>query len=242
LLCEADVNSLSRTLALVVAFGASGATLVACDDDGVHVEARDEGGIIAELQIEPGITLASATYSIVGPNAFSKTGPMDLRNSTAITSLISPLPAGTGFAIAVDATASDGATTCHGAAVFNVTATATTPVAIHVVCHEPTRNGGVLITGTLNVCPVIDILSASPRDMSLGVPETLTVSAHDPDTMPSSLSYSWSTSSGTLANAPSQTPTFTCTASGNATVTVVVTDGDATPGCAATATVIVSCH
>ena len=238
------MNSFSRTLALVVAFGAAGAALVACDDsrNGMQSEARDEGGISAELQLEPGITLASASYSIAGPNAFSKTGPIDLRSSTAIAAQIAPLPAGLGFSIAVDATASDGVTACHGAAVFDVAAVATTPVAIHVVCHEPARNGGVLISGTLNVCPVIDILSASPRDMSVGTPETLTVSAHDPDMLPSSISFAWSASSGTLVNASSRTPTFTCTAPGAAAVTVIVSDGDATPGCAATASVIVACH
>ena len=58
---------------------------------------------------------------------------------------------------------------------------------------------------------------------------------------PSSLTYSWSASSGTFDNATIASPTLTCTSVGDSIVTLVVSDGSDAANCTATATVTVSC-
>jgi len=52
----------------------------------------------------------------------------------------------------------------------------------------------------LNVCPVVDALSANPTGVYLGSTIALSGSAHDTDAAPSALSLTWSASSGLLSN------------------------------------------
>jgi hypothetical protein len=76
----------------------------------------------------------------------------------------------------------------------------------------------------------------------VGFPVALAVAAHDPDSGPSPVTYSWSAASGSFSGATSATPTFVCTAPGPVTLTATASDGDATSGCAATMSVVVTCE
>ena len=87
-----------------------------------------------------------------------------------------------------------------------------------------------------------DGLSANPSDVAVGFPVALAIAAHDPDNGPSPLAYSWSAPSGSFSDATSATPTFVCTAPGPVTLTATASDGDATAGCAATMSVVVTCE
>ncbi|HEY2902499.1 MAG TPA: alkaline phosphatase family protein [Polyangia bacterium] len=212
-----------------------------CSDHSVQDTGDVAGSIGAQLQLEPGINLDSVSYTITGPGGFSRTGTLSLQNSTTLSAVISALPAGNGYTITISGTASDGVTTCLGTAMFNVVAHQTTPVAIHLTCHEGARSGSVALTGTVNICPAIDGLGASPAELLVGASTMLTGAAHDTDHGPSALTYAWTADSGTLSDATVANPTFTCTAAGTAHLTLTVSDGDPAAGCADTSTVAVTC-
>ena len=98
------------------------------------------------------------------------------------------------------------------------------------------------MSGTINVCPVADGMSANPADVAVGFPVALAIAAHDPDSGPSPLAYSWTAASGSFSDPTSATPTFVCNAPGPVTLTATVSDGDATPGCADTLSLVVTCE
>ena len=114
---------------------------------------------------------------------------------------------------------------------------ATTPVAVRVLCHDTAQTGGVHLTGTLNVCPLVDGLSASPAEVFVGGSIALSASAHDSDAAPSPLSYAWTSSGGSFSDAKAQSPRFDCTLAGPVTITATVSDGS----CSDTGTLTVTC-
>ncbi|HEY4158156.1 MAG TPA: hypothetical protein VGM29_08660, partial [Polyangiaceae bacterium] len=181
-------------LALIAACG--GLSAFGCSSPGSGTSegpADATGSIGLELQAG-GLMLSSVQYTIVG-NGFSKSGTLNVANSTQISGVIGGIPAGSGYSItfsAVDA-AGSGAT-CSGSAAFNVIAGATTTALVHLTCKVPAKTGSVLINGSLNVCPSIDSLSLEPSETTVGHSVVLTAAAHDADSAPSALSYVWSSS------------------------------------------------
>jgi phospholipase C len=187
-------------------------------------------GAIA-LQLAPGLAVDSVSYSITGPGGFSRSGTVDVSHSDTVSVTIGGLPAGGGYSISVTAKSTDGSTTCAGSATFTVKAHDITMVAVHAICHPGTKTGSVSVTGTFNVCPVLDGLEAKPAEVVVGGTIALSALAHDPDGGPAALGFSWSASSGSFSDTASATPIFTCASAGTVTVTATVSDGDPTPGC-----------
>ncbi len=223
-----------------------GQALIGCSatpggGDGAEAESESSGSIGLALQVGSGLTLNQIDYAIIGPLGFSKTGTIDVSNSTTISAVISGLPAGTGYSITLSGTSTDGSATCSGSATFDVVAHQTTVATVNVSCHQAATTGSVQIDGTINVCPVADGISANPAQVTVGASIALSISAHDSDSGPSPLAYSWTASSGTLSDAASPTPTFTCTAPGTVTLSVGVSDGDLANGCSDIATTSVTC-
>jgi hypothetical protein len=200
------------------------------------------GSVGVALSLAGGETINSATYTISNPDSFTKSGTLDLSNSNTLSALIGGLPVATGYTIAINATAADGSATCSGSATFAITASTTTPVTVHLTCHEASHTGSVLVNGSVNTCPVVDGVSANPADIAVGFPISLAVTAHDSDAGPSPLAYAWSAPSGSFSSATSATPTFTCTAPGPVTLSVTVSDGDPSPTCAASYSLVVTCE
>jgi hypothetical protein len=230
-------------LVLALAFGST-ATLNGCSGNGSSGGASEDSARAGEIGLDlsvAGTTLNSASYVITGPAAFVKSGTLNLSSSTALSAVIGGIPVGTGYAINITATASDGVTACAGSASFNVTAHATTPVTVNLTCHQPAHTGSVLLNGTLNVCPVSDGISSNPSEVLVGSTLALSVLAHDADSGPAALAYHWSASSGTFSDAASATPTFKCVAPGAVTLSVSVSDGDPAASCADSSTVLVKC-
>jgi len=188
------------------------------------------GSVGLDLQLG-GATINSATFTITGPNGFSKTGSIDVSKSTKLSATIGGIPAGVGFSITLSATSTDGGTTCGGSASFDVQAKKTATVTVAMSCHEAARTGSVLVNGTLNTCPSIDGINASPAEVQVGGTIALSALAHDSDSGPSPLSFAWAASSGTLSSATAQNPTFTCTTPGTATLDLTVGDGDPAASC-----------
>ena len=207
-----------------------------CVDEGQPIPDGDVGAAELSLQLAPGLTLDSIGYTVTGPNGFLRSDSINLARSPSVSFTVGGLPAGNGYAISVTGTASDGATSCAGMATFNVMAKGTTTVMLHLLCREPPRTGSAKVVGSLNICPAVDALSASPNEVSVGGTIALGGAAHDSDSAPAAIVHQWTASAGSLV-AAGASATFTCTAAGPATVTVTVTDGD----CTDTATVAVMC-
>lgn len=202
--------------------------------------ANEDAGVIGlQLSVAGGINFASQSFTIVGPNGFSKSGSIDLSAATQLTATIGGIPAGNGYTITLSGTSTDGSTSCTGSASFNVTARVTSQVIVALQCHQAAKTGSVAVNGSLNVCPVIDELSASPASVNLGASLTLRGAGHDSDAGPNPLGLSWSASSGSLSNNSGESPTFTCTSPGAVTITLSASDGDAV--CADTQSVVVNC-
>jgi hypothetical protein len=228
-------------LALTSAFGI-GLALAAFSGAGCSGSeplAAPQTGTLA-VAVEAGsVTFTSFTYQITGPNGFAKSGTIDVSSSATVSAVVGGLPAGKGFIITITGKSEDGSINCLGGAPFDVTAGTTVAVTVALQCHQAVVTGTVSVSGTLNICPVVDALGASPAEATVGSTLALSAAAHDADGGPAALSYQWSTTAGALSDSGAQNPVFTCTAAGPATITVVISDGD--PGCATTQTITVSC-
>jgi hypothetical protein len=191
------------------------------------------------LQLAPGVTVTQAAYTITGPNNFVSAGNVPVGESTDLTVPVGTLPIGNGYQLSVTAPASDGQTLCEGQATFDVTDASPKSVLVQLVCAVP--SGEVALTATLNICPMIDSLSASPTDVKLGGTVALTSSAHDSDLGPSPLSYKWSINGAPLPPQTQPNLSFVCSQSGTFNFTLSVSDGDITPGCADNLSVVARC-
>jgi len=193
------------------------------------------GSVALVLQGTAGVTISSFSYSLTGPS--TRSGSIDVSNSSTVSTLIGGVTAGAGYALSLTGTSTDGTATCSGSsAAFNVVAGATTSVSVAIDCHTGAKNGSVSINGTINVCPSIDSVSANPP---VGNTIAVTAAASDTDNGPQALAYTWTASAGTLSSATVANPTLTCAAPGSVTLTLTVSDGD--PGCNATFTVPLTC-
>jgi hypothetical protein len=220
-------------LAVLASIGA-----VACSGT---TRSDDVGSVSVAVQLANGSVLNTVAYAITGPAMFSKTGNVDVSGSTMVSTLVGGIPAGTGYAVTLSGTTTDGTTSCAGTGNFNVVAHQVASVAVHLICTQAPRTGSVAVNGTLNVCPTIDAAGASPAEVLVGSSVGLTAQAHDADNAPSPLTYRWTAPSGVFSDASSPNARFTCTAAGPVTLTVSVSDGDPGAGCADTTTVTVDC-
>ncbi len=220
-------------------------TFAACSaEPGSHASNTDadrSSSIGLELQLASGLTLDQASYTITGTGGFSLSGDIDISNSQTLSAVISGLPAGTGYTITLSGNTTDGGTRCAGSASFDVVAHETTPVTVSLACHQASSTGSVSVNGTVNICPSLDGISASPAEVKLGGSIELSATASDADSAPAPLTYAWSAASGTFDDASAAAPTFTCTAPGPVDITLTVSDGDATPRCAPELSTTVLC-
>jgi hypothetical protein len=223
--------SASRQNSRIVFFSlcALGVAMMSC------AEPKTDAASIA-LQVSPGVTLSIANYWVIAPDGKVTTGTVAVGNSATVRVIISGLPTATGYQLIVSGLASDGITGCSGSATFN-SPTPSTGVAATLACAAPPAPGQALVTATVNSCPVIDGVSASPSSVAVGGSMALQVTAHDTDSAPAALTYAWSADAGTLAGGTASTATFTCAEPGTFHISVAASDGDANCGVAQTFTV-----
>ena len=235
------ISAGSRCAALLASMGLSaGLSVFGCSAvDSVstpHAETEPFGSIGLALQAG-GVTLSSVSFTIVG-NGFSKSGSINVANSTLISTVVGGIPAGNGYSIALSASdASNSAVVCAGSASFNITAGATSSAQVRMQCKVPPKTGSVLVNGSLNVCPVIDSLSVDPAETTVGNSVNLSATGSDADKAPSALSYNWTSNGGTLTGVTTANAALKCTAVGSVTVSLTVNDGD----CSDTLTQTVTC-
>jgi hypothetical protein len=212
--------------------------LVGCGDaHSKHAGDRVRQG----LEVAPGSFVTLATYTITGPNGFASAGNVPVGESPDVSVTLSHLPVGQGYVLSLSATASDGVIECQGSTAFDVIdANTTFAVTVHLTCAVP--SGDVDVDTSLNLCPVLDGLSASPLNLRLGGVSSLVVAAHDPDDGPSPLAYSWRVNGVRLPAQTAPSLGFTCSSPGQVTISAGVSDGHRDPACAASATATVSCE
>lgn len=217
--------SASRQNSRIVFFAlcALGVAMMSC------AEPKTDGASIA-LQVSPGVTLSAANYWVIAPDGKVTTGTVAVGSSATVRVIISGLPTATGYQLLVSGLASDGLTGCSGSTTFNSPAPST-GVPVTLVCAGPPAPGQALVTATVNSCPIIDGVAASPSSVTVGSSMALQVTAHDPDSAPGVLTYAWSADGGTFTGSTSAaTATFTCAQAGTFHISVAVSDGDATCG------------
>jgi arylsulfatase A-like enzyme len=221
------VTRLGLPLISLLALGASGA-LGGCSSDPVAEGGVEQAGSLGlNLEVAPGITLNSVTYTVTG-NGFSKTGTIDSSGTPTISGTIGGIPAGNGYTITLTATSAEGGLTFTGSASFNVTAGGTTSVTIRLRSPGKGKNGSVTVNGTVNVGPVIDELTVTPLTVSVGSSISLTAVGSDADSGPSPLSYYWTTTGGVIADPVNPNATLTSATPGTFTVKLTLSDGDIT--------------
>jgi hypothetical protein len=239
-LSDPETNTMNKRTSLVLIALAGGSLLAACNSDSNLAAANgaSEGGVGSvslALQVAPGVTINSFSYSLTGPSP--SMGSINVTNSSTVSAIVSPVPAGMGYALTLNGTSTDGQTMCSGmSGSFNVNAGMTTTVMVAVACHKAKTTGSVLIQGNINVCAEISSVSATPP---VGNTIAITAMADDPDSAPGPITYQWTTSSGTLSSATVANPTLTCTQPGTVNLTLTVSDGD--PACSDTFGVTVAC-
>ena len=222
-----------------IGFCGSALALAACGQGTSSADDRGAGAAGQALDIGPGVTVSSASYRVVGPNGFSSAGTVAVGDSADVPVPLSGLPAGTGFEIDLAATASDNMTVCMGTTDFDLPAGGSTTVVVHLTCGVPTES--VQITGTTNVCPVVDALQVLPLEARIGGHMSLTATAHDTDNAPNpSLAYRWFANGHVINGQQTSTLTFTCTSAGNVDIRVTVSDGDGSCNDTASATLMCS--
>jgi len=222
-------------LVWVLALGAGG-TLEGCSSEPIGSRAESVGSLGVHLDVAPGVTLSSVTYTVTG-NGFTKTGTIDTSGAPTISGTIGGIPAGTGYTITLTATSVAG-DSFTGSARFNVTAGSTASVTVHLKGGVKTGNGSVTVNGTLNVSPVIDELTVTPLTVFVGSSVTLATVARDPDEAPSPLSYYWSTTGGVIDDPVDPNATLTSTTPGTFTVKLTVSDGESTDTASTTVTFV----
>ncbi|HEY2900006.1 MAG TPA: hypothetical protein VGL59_05480 [Polyangia bacterium] len=183
------------------------------------------GDVALGLQVSQGVAVSAATYTITGNGITPLTGSIPLGDPAATASvLVGGIPAGMAYLFTIDASTDDGETTCHGSAIADVIADATSGVTIILQCRRPSQLGGVSVNVTINNCPTIAAASAAPLAVAVGGTIKLASGASDLDNDP--LTFQWTVSGGGTLDPPAAPNTiFTCTDERAVTVRLAVSDG-----------------
>src|SRR5438046_10212146 len=98
---------MNRTLTTASLFAF--AMIAGCATNRSSEKGENVDSVEMSLEVAPGVTINSASYSITGPGSFGRSGTIDVSHSTKLSALIGGLPAGSGFTLVVSAVYVDGA-------------------------------------------------------------------------------------------------------------------------------------
>jgi hypothetical protein len=180
------------------------------------------------LTLSQGVVIETVGYQISHNGLPQASGSIDVSNATMATVLVSNLPAGSGYAVTMTATSTDGGHSCQGSAAFTVVATQTALVDVILLCRGPTdQSGMVAIVGGFDNCPQITGISASGLQAAVG--GSIAISALAVDRDPNDVvNYTWSAAPpgiGTFANASAAATSFQCLVPGSTSLSIAVSDG-----------------
>ena len=195
--------------------------------EGASTPTGSLGKVGVDLTLPGGEQLNTVSWTLTGPNGAStvvQSGSVNVQNSLTISFVVGGIPSGSGYAISLSGTLTDGSSSCIGSAQFSVTARTTTNVSVQLQCSQAAPDSGsAQITGTTFDCATWSSVSAIPSETIVGNSVTVSASAIAPNA--SALTYAWSVPSGSFATPNAPTTLFTCTAPGPVTLTVTMGDG-----------------
>ncbi|MGE0869061.1 MAG: hypothetical protein AB7P03_10870 [Kofleriaceae bacterium] len=195
----------------------------------VGTATEDTGSIDMSLQLGPSVAINSVDWTISNAaSGFSRTSTVNVRTSNMIQFQAGAIPSGDGYTIALTASSVDGAFTCSGSANFAVSTGAITPINLIFNCSSaPSGTGGVVVTGTTQVCANLDALGVSPLQTAVYAPISLSATA-SAGSVPAI--YAWTATAGTFDDPQSATPTFSCPSTPGP-VTISVSVSPSAPEC-----------
>jgi len=187
------------------------------------------GSVNVALTLSPGVTITTVTYQITGNGITPINGSIDVTNATTATALVPGIPSNPNpYTVTMDATSTDGLTTCHGVGTFIVSANQTAMAGVTLQCHGPASQAGtVAINGRLDNCPTINSFSAAALEARAGQSIAIGVSASDLDAA-DVITYSWTVSPagiGTILGPTSANTAFRCDTVGQVSISISISDG-----------------
>lgn len=192
---------------------------------------RGAGGDVGALRVAlvlPGdVAFSTVTYTVTGNGIVPRTGAIPVEDTTTATALVTGLPSGSGYTVAMLAVSRNTPTVCEGVGTFAVTAGQTTIVPVTLQCRAGIiKPGAVAVTGRLDSCPVISDLTASSLEARLG--QSVAISVVTSDTDGDTVSVAWTQPSsdiGSIDTPWAASTTFTCRSGGTVWLSVAVSDG-----------------
>jgi hypothetical protein len=138
---------------------------------------------------------------------------------------VGAIPAGLNYTITLEAGGSGQSVSCTGSATFNVTAEQTSTATVSLSCQLNQDTGGVVVDANTNLCPVLEDLVVAPPTAAVGSSINLGALANDLDSAPQAVSYTWTSTLGTVTSGTAASASLACTTVGDGTVTLTYTDG-----------------
>ena len=127
-------------------------------------------------------SINSASYTITGPNGFTRTGTINVSRVDHADRHHRRPPRRDGLP---DHHLRHDHRRRHAAAAARprsaCMAGQTVAVTVPLTCHEAPRTGSVMVSGKLNLCPTIDGIGANPAEVQVGGTIALSALAHDSD-------------------------------------------------------------
>lgn len=191
------------------------------DTDKAKSSAGDVGKLDMKLTGPQGYVINSATYTITGTALSApRTKSMDLTNSSQLRFQVGDLPIATGYVIALNATATNGAA-CNGSANFPITGNQVTSISMPLTCAgitttDPDNNGDLRVNVAVEVvdgvrCPVVTGITALPLQTSVGHDIALEGFASQTG---AGITVAWAGPGGTFSSASSAATNYTCGSEG----------------------------
>jgi hypothetical protein len=190
------------------------------------------GSLGMALTLPGGESINSINWVITGPNGASTAvtqGTVNLQNSLSVSFVVSNIPAGSNYTIALSGTSVDGTVTCAGAVQFDISARATTSVSDLLQCNAAlSEAGSLLLVGQAYDCAAWSGVTVFPSETS--VSGSVAISATATAVNPAAVTYAWSAPSGSFSAPTSASTNFVCTTPGTVTLTLTVGDGPVPDG------------
>ena len=214
----------SRTLALSLLVGAALLT-AGCSGNSSAVPCssllRVELEVTTEVEgLDPVIN--EVLWVITGNGMAPMMGTIDTSDPNATASVeVFGLQPGQ-YRIELEAGSDDGASSCRGSAMFDVTAGVATEVAVLLGCSGEERLGAVRVNGDFNICPELTKAVVAPLQTSVG--NVIDVRSQAVDAEGDAIEYSWTADSGTFANPSAAATFYTCEETGDHQLTISITE------------------
>jgi hypothetical protein len=202
---------------------------------------EESGSLSLGLTVADGFDIDEVRWEITGGDMERMFGTIDVSaaGSTASIEVFGlPPTTGDGYTIEMEATSTDGGSSCAGSADFGIEVGEVTDVMVFLNCKRPQRFGAVRVNGKFNVCAELAKAVVSPLRTSVG--SDIDLSSQAVDVEGDDVAFRWSATGGSIEDSSASSTTFTCGEVGNQTVTIEVSD-DGFEDCVHGWTVDVTC-